>query len=177
MIDYHDKGMRYWGALKLIAGARFVEGLSPWDDGSEVGPLIDRLVNGDWHATGRPVIGKGKEPSAPAVIRADLWEFLKIYPEKDSAAGGGVEFVGVRFHSGGPPDNARGRRSGEKPLKVQCIDWAREQLRQSGRKLCDVAKDIAVREGLDLEYVKREARRGREMLQKEKTAGKKSSPL
>jgi hypothetical protein len=146
MIDYHLKGMRYRDALQLISGARFPGGLSPWDDGSDVGPLIDRLVNGDWHATGRRVNGQGKEPSEPDVIRADWWGYLKNNPEKHAAAGGGVEFVDVRFHTGAPPEAKRPRllrgdtaaayaehvaetkrQQGRKPSRSEDEAWAKSQ--------------------------------------------------
>ena len=121
-----ERGYRYWEAMKLISGAPFPGGLSPWNDGSEDGALRHRLVNGDWHATGRRVRGQGKDPAKREVIPTDLWEVLRIDPDNDTAAGGGLEFVGTRFHPGAPPQPpAKSTVKG----RADCLDWLIEEFK------------------------------------------------
>ena len=121
-----ERGYRFWEAMKLISGAPFPGGLSPWNDGSEDGPLRHRLVNGDWHATGRRVRGQGKDPSKRDVIPADDWEVLRINPDMDSAAGGSVEFVGMRFHPGAPSAPVKPTAKAES----DCRKWLIETLKR-----------------------------------------------
>ena len=107
--------MRARDAMKLISDVPFPGGLSQWNDGSEFGALIYRLVSGDWHATGRRARDRGNDPSKRDVIPVDLWEVLKIDPNKDSAAGSGLEFVAVRFQRGARPAPTAAKRPGRKP--------------------------------------------------------------
>ena len=112
-----ERGYRYWEAMKLISGARFPGGLSPWNDGSEDGALRHRLVNGDWHMSGYRV---GKKPPTRENVRARYSEFLKIDPDNDTAAGGDFEFVGVKFHPAPPPQPPA--KSIAK-VRTECYKW------------------------------------------------------
>ena len=57
------------------------------NDPTGVRPLIDRVLSGDWHATGRRKAGDGKLPLKREVIRPEFWEFLQVDVIADSASG------------------------------------------------------------------------------------------
>ncbi len=136
-----DEGLRTWKALELAtwdapiahdggfeAVNTFPGGLSYYDPSVTargrrgprgVRPLIDRAIAGDWHATGRRKIGDGRRPSKPDVISPDTWEYLILDVDTDSASGGGLELVGLRWHLCPPPE----REKKTIVAKKECIGW------------------------------------------------------
>ena len=134
-----ERGYRYWEAMKLISGAPFPGGLSPWNDGSEGGALRHRLVNGDWHMSGYRV---GKNPPTRENVLAHYSEFLKIDPDNDTAAGGGFEFVGVRFHPGAPPAPVKPTAKAES----DCRKWLIGTLKRPRTKTKEDLKAQAMNE-------------------------------
>ena len=106
-----NSGWRTHEALRLATGfgylgfgepVRLSDGDRDRHDPGGDRALIDRLIDGAWHATGRRVQGEGKPPSKPKPIPSDWWEFLILEVDTDSASGGGIKFVGLRFFSGAP---------------------------------------------------------------------------
>ncbi len=136
-----DDGYRTWEVLKQLgigfndgtfnAIHTFPGGLSYYDvetayfdaydptDVRRVQPLIDRALSGDWHATGRRKVGDDKLPLKREVIRSEFWEFLQVDVIADSASGGGIEFVGLRWHLCPPPE----REKKTIVAKKECIGW------------------------------------------------------
>ena len=88
-------------ALDLATGwVYYFDGEDPT---GRVRPLIDRALNGEWRATGRRTTDDGEPPLDPEAIPADWWEFLVLDVGTDSASGGGIEIVGLRwFEDQGP---------------------------------------------------------------------------
>ncbi len=111
----HDDNYRTHEALRLAIGFGYLGfgapvRLSDHDrdlhDPTGVRALIDRALDGAWHATGRRVV-RDASPSRREVVPADWWEFLILDVTTDSAASDEVKFVGLRWHRGAPTPPAK----------------------------------------------------------------------
>ncbi len=126
----HD-GLRTWEALKLVTGFGFPGGVGYYDSEdpqAHTRPLTDRAANGDYHATGYRVSHDGKRPSGTNVVPPEDWRILILDPNTDSAAGGGIEYVGLRWYNCPPP------KAAENPVLTTPADAGREGGRQPKHK-------------------------------------------
>ncbi len=124
-----DNGLRIHEALKLAEGFGFPGGLHYYDelDPHGMAPLLYRLTDGAWHATGRRVRDGNKEPSDPEVIPAKSWDFLIPDAHTDSASGGNMNFCAIRIYRGAPSSAAKqtsAPRRGKKPGDGELDDTA-----------------------------------------------------
>ncbi len=116
-----DNGFRIHEALKLAEGFGFPGGLYYYDelDLHGMAPLLYRLTDGAWHATGRPVRDGNREPGPPEILSADSWRYLIPDAHTDSAEGGGRNFCDIRIYRGAPSPPAKQTNAAE----VECYEW------------------------------------------------------
>ena len=116
-----DGALRIHEALKLAIGFGYPGGLTYYDelDPHGVGPLLYRLSDGAWHATGRREHGVNAPPAKREVIPTDWWEFLIPEADSDSATGGGMKFCAIRIHRGSPSTPAKKTIAAE----TGCLQW------------------------------------------------------
>lgn len=124
-------GYETWQALKCLPTSFvFPGGLQFYDMDSgvsnDVRELITLAVNGNWHATGRRKIGDGTSPSKPEVIPPESWEYLILDIDTGTASGGGIEFVGLRWHNSPPPQPTKMTIAEE----ASCTVWLTEKMKQ-----------------------------------------------
>ena len=149
-------------------------------------PLIEALIAGTWHATGRRV----PATSPPEPIPTDLWGFLKIDYEANTASGGGLEYVDLWVQEAEPadageldakdgdglgdvgerrPETEPGPETDVEPDRFEA--WADEAIKMhdEGDRWIDAAHIIANRNNVSPSYVEREVRR----IRKNRETGKK----
>jgi hypothetical protein len=140
-MDKHENGLTARAALE-----RFPGGISYYDGrlGREVcgqaESLIDRLRDGSWRATGflAPVSPQPRRENVPA----RCWEFLRLDIRTDTAAGGGLEYVGLRFHESEPAPRLTA------PAEERCREWLVETMQAPKTKTRDQLLAGAGIEGL-----------------------------
>ncbi len=100
-----------------------------------VSRFTDLLRKGSWHAKGfrAPV-----EPTARRErIPPEKWEILSIDLDDNSASGGGIEYVGLRFFEAKP--GAKKTKKAEN----QCCEWLVEVMKAKRRKVLSQLKEEA----------------------------------
>ena len=83
--------------------------------------FLDLLREGLWYATGRLVPvdpSKGREH-----LQLDLWDILGIDLDDNTASGGGLEYVGLRFYETKP------KAKKTKRAETQCREWLIELMK------------------------------------------------